>query len=128
MQLWNTFGKVAVVAIGAYFGYGFYKSGWFTRPPMPPNSFSLSFSSGFRAILVDMPNEFFSREYIAYPADVPHYLNDAWSFCRAPTEEELQLFLTDGRWTSGERLDAMCTLDVDGTIVFRGAIVTVPRL
>lgn len=121
----------AVVAYAAYSGHDAYRAGLFTRPKMPDGAFSLSFKSGFRAILIDVTNEKRTRRYLATPRkDVPFYLSDTWSLCYPPDEEEkryLEGFLKSRNFP-GERLEAVCKIKVDNESIERGLITSVPNL
>lgn len=123
---------VAFVAI-AYVSYGIYdgyRAGYFTRPPMPEGAFSLSYKNGLRGILVGIPEEKSTRRYLAHALEVPFYLEDAWSFCYPPTEEEQQYmsaFMKIEDWP-GARFEAICRIEVDNDIVVRGLIASVPKL
>jgi len=97
---------------------------------MPPGSFSISFKNGLRAILVDVPNERDTRRYFGFPVEVPFYLEDVWSFCSPPSDEEaaqVQQFMAQ-RDFPGERFEAVCRIQVDDETVVRGLITTVPKL
>jgi hypothetical protein len=126
-------GRAVVVAVLGFTGYAVwvtYQAGYFSRPEMPEGAFSMSFKSGFRAIIVDVPDQQETRRYFGFPADVPHYLEDAWSTCSPPTEEErasADQFIAE-RNMPGERFEAICRLQVDDDLVTRGLITSVPRL
>jgi len=119
----------AIVAGAAYLAYYEYRAGYFTRPPMPEGAFSLSYPSGFRAIMVDVPNERETRRYLGLPSEVPFYLSDAWSFCYPPSKEEQeQVAVTlKERNRPGERAEAVCKIKVDGNPIVRGVVTSVPR-
>ena len=119
---------ILLLAGVAYVGYDYYKGGFYSRPPMPEGAFSISYKGGFRAILVGLPNERDSRRYIGFPQEVPFYLKETWSFCEAPTKAEEAKFLRDFPQRPGERFEAVCKIDVDGDVVVRGLITTVPKL
>ena len=120
---------VAIIGHFAYEGYrDYYKLGLDTRPEMPPGAFSMSFKSGLRAILVGVPNERDTRRYFGFPAEVPFYLEDAWSFCTPPTEEYAAEFLAKRGNNPGERFEAVCRIQVDDDEVVRGVITSVPKL
>lgn len=131
MGKWVGWGIVA--AIIAYVGYEFqnaYRAGYFTRPPVPEGAFSLSYKNGLRGIMVGIPDETASRRYLGFKAEVPFYLEEAWSFCRSPTEDEQQnvsAFMGHRDWP-GERFEAVCEIEVDGANVVRGWITSVPKV
>jgi len=122
---------LAAVLIGVGFtAYDSYKYGYHTRPKMPDGAFSLSYKSGLRGILVDVPDEKENRRYLGYPMDVPFYLKESWSFCRPPQENEkaqASEFMEKRDWP-GERFEAVCKIDVDNKTVIRGLITSVPRI
>jgi hypothetical protein len=118
------------VAYGAYGAYDFYKAGYLTRPEMPEGSFSFSFVTGFRAILLGVPNEKDTRRYFGFPQEVPFYLKDAWSFCSPPQGDDIAMaekFIND-RDMPGERFEVVCKVTADDDVVVRGVITSVPRL
>ncbi len=122
-----------VLAAGGYFAYGvydYYMAGLHTRPEMPPGAFSVSYKNGLRGILVDLPDEKATRRYLGVPMEVPFYLEESWSWCKAPTQEEsarAEPFMAERNWP-GRRLEAVCKITVEGQEVIRGLIVTVPRV
>lgn len=120
----------AVICCGGYGVYDAYRAGLFTRPNMPEGAFSVSYKSGLRGILVDLPNEKATRRYLGFPRDVPFYLQYAWSFCRPPSEGEQQdvSAFMEGRNWPGERFEAVCKIEVDDKVVVRGLITSVPKL
>lgn len=124
---------IIVVAGLGVVGYGYYdyrKAGLHLRPEMPPGAFSISYKNGLRAIIVDVEDEQETRRYFGYPFEVPFYLEDAWSFCSPPEGNEIaeaERWL-EGTYQPGMRIDAICKLDVDGQVVVRGLITSVPRL
>ncbi|KWV56675.1 hypothetical protein AS026_33035 [Rhizobium altiplani] len=120
----------AIVTAGSWWAYEAYRAGNFARPTMPEGAFSLSYPSGLRAIMVNIPNERKTRRYMGFPSDVPFYLEKAWSFCSPPnTKEQKQLDETmKVRDLPGARIEAVCKIKVDGNSVVRGVITSVPRL
>lgn len=130
MRKWNILFVVVVLSYAAYAAWDYFRAGLHTRPTMPDGAFSLSFASGLRAILVDVPDQRDSRRYFGYPLEVPFYLEDAWSICSPPTEEEqpeATAFL-EAQDFPGSRFEVVCRIQVDDETVIRGVIVTVPRL
>ncbi len=124
---------MGLVAVACFVGYGIYdyfRAGLHTRPEMPQGAFSISFKTGFRAILVDVPNERDTRRYFGYPAEVPFYLEDAWSICSPPTsdEEPEAVAFMEAQDFPGARFEVVCRIQVDDETVIRGVITTVPRL
>lgn len=131
--MWKWIGRVLVVAVVAFVGYGaydYYRADLHTRPDMPPGAFSISYKNGMRAILVGVPNEKETRRYFGYPAEVPFYIQEAWAFCTPPEEDEKQAtahFIKESN-KPGERFEAVCRIQVDEETVVRGYITSVPRL
>ena len=131
--MWKWAGRILFVAVIAWCGlaaYDYYRKGYHTRPDMPPGAFSISYKNGLRAILVDLPNEQGSRRYFGFPYEVPFFLEEVWSFCTPPSDEEaVQLAdVIESRDWPGERVEAVCKIEVDKEIVVRGYITTVPKL
>lgn len=127
-------GILSVILMGlgytAYQSYDAYKGGYFTRPEMPEGAFSLSYKSGLRGILVDVPEEKRTRRYLGIPLKVPFYLQDTWSWCYPPTKEyaaQVDDFMADRDWP-GQRFEALCKIMVDGKEVERGIIISVPLM
>jgi hypothetical protein len=131
--MWKWIGGAMLLGAAGFVGWGVYDyrmAGLHTRPDMPPDAFSISYKSGLRAILVDVPDERETRRYFGYPADVPFYLEDAWAFCSPPEFQEVawaEGWLEEAN-QPGMRVEAICRIDVDGETVIRGIITTVPRL
>lgn len=126
--MWKWVIGLLVCAGVGYVAYDYYRADLHRRPDMPEGAFSISYKNGLRAILVGVPNERETRRYFGFPADVPFYLEDAWSFCTPPTEMEVKEFESKRNQNPGERLEAICRIDVDGDVVVRGLITTVPKL
>lgn len=124
---------IVLLAAGGYIAYGAYDyhmAGYHTRPDMPEGAFSLSYKSGLRGILIDLPNEKATRRYLGVPMEVPFYLEESWSWCHAPTQEEIARaapIMAERNWP-GHRLEAVCKITVEGQELVRGLIVTVPRV
>ena len=121
---------VAVLGYGGYAVWDYYRGGYFSRPEMPEDAFSISYKNGLRAILVNVQDQRETRRYFSYPLDVPFYLKDTWSLCSPPTQDELpnaEKFISD-RNMPGERFEVVCRIQVDNDVVIRGLISSVPRL
>ena len=113
-----------VIVFAGYAGWDHYKAGFHNLPDLPDGAFPISFKSGLKAVVVDIPNERETRRYFGFPLEVPYYLEDVWSFCRPPTEEELadaEKFIAD-RNMPGERFEAVCKIKADKDVVVRGLI------
>ena len=125
-------GRIVLAGVAAVLGYAvydYYAADLHLRPDMPEGAFSLSFTDGPRVILQDMEDESFTRRYLARSyKSTPEWYRQSWSFCTAPSEAELAE--AQGRIASspGMRLDAPCTLDVEGEIIPTAQIHSVSRL
>lgn len=129
MKRWIFLVALALILLGAgYVAYDYYRAGFHTRPQMPKGAFSISYENGMRSILVDVADEREARRYFGFPADVPFYLEDAWSFCRPIPRAEATKIMAYRERYPGERFEALCTIEVDDEIVIRGFISSVPRL
>ena len=132
MPKWIKGAVLALVIVGgAYVLYDAYRAGFHTRPDMPPDAFSFSYKNGLRAILVNVPNEKATRRYFGTPMQVPFYLEDVWTFCYPPSNDEdkrqAEAFIEKRNWP-GERFEAVCKITVDNELVVRGVITSVPKL
>ncbi len=133
----------------AFWAYDAYRAGLLSLPDLPDGAYFVSYKNGFRAIVLDAavpdaigddaPKYFRSlgvanrdRKYLGVPFDVQPWFEDAWSWCKSPTEEEkAELERTPDdfkRTVENARFEAVCRIDVDGTDVVRGLIFSVPRL
>ncbi len=125
-------GRIFLLAVVGFFGYvayDEYRAGTLTRPEMPEGAFSLSFRDGPRYIVEGIPDEQFERNYIArYPKDIPPWFSDSWSFCKPPTDDEAKTINDAVNPGPGMRLDAVCELNADGTIIPTGYVYSVPNL
>ncbi|WP_417249642.1 hypothetical protein [Celeribacter sp.] len=140
---------VVIVGVVGYVAYDSYRSGYFNLPDFDENSYAISFKSGLRGIVVDpdipeqnlKQSDFFrrlhlvdkERRYLGVPFDVPAWFEDAWAICETPSGEQIEWVdqTMPENWAqslSGARLDAFCTLQVDGKVMPRGLIYSVPRL
>jgi hypothetical protein len=129
--MWKWIKRGLLIFILGYVGWGafdYYRAGYHTLPPMPEGAFPLSYANGLRAIMVGLPDETDSRRYFGYPLEVPFYLQEAWATCKAPTEVEIGEIEAQKPNRPGERIEAVCRIEVDGDIVVRGFITTVPKL
>ncbi len=117
---------IALLAPGIY---DYYQRGYHTLPDMAAGAWPINFTNGGRAIMVDIPNELDKRKYLETPmADVPSWFEDAWSFCKKPTDEEEKQINEVAPPDRGMRLDAFCSIDADGEIIPTAIIYSVPRL
>lgn len=127
-----------------------YRAGYFHLPDVPEGALLISYKNGFRAMVVGLEVDdqtvaerppFFrrlnqadrNRKYLGFPAEVPSWFEGAWSTCEPATDaerEELYRSFSDDvkRSAAGARIDAICTLDVDGQKMLRGIILSVPAL
>lgn len=119
---------ILILAGLGYLAYDSFRAGFHARPKMSDGAFSISYKNGMRAILVGVPNEQDTRRYFGFPAKVPHYLEDAWSFCTPSNEEYAADFLTNRGNNPDERFEAICQIQVDDDEVIRGFITSVPKL
>lgn len=117
----------AIIGFVAYGAYTYVAGGYLTRPELPPGAFSFSFNSGLKAIALDIPEERQTRKYLGVPFDVPSHAEDAWAMCKRPSPEEAARVLKETNMGADSRLDAICTVEVDGATLRRGAIFSVPR-
>lgn len=125
MGLFTRLVGLAVIGFGSYAIWDGWKAGYFSLPDnVPENATKMSFTNGLRAIILDPVNEK-KRKYLGLPAEVPKWYKDSWSFCEAP-KGEVPFKLPDVG--PGSRLEAICTLDVDGEKIVRGLIYSVPRI
>lgn len=140
-------GVLGLVSLGAFDSY---RGGYFDLPDVPDGTLLISFKNGLRAMVVGLEVDdptvaerapFFrrlthadkDRKFLGFPAEVPSWFEDAWSTCVPATDaerEELHRSFSDDvkRSAAGARIDAICTLDVDGQKMLRGVILSVPKL
>lgn len=117
----------AVVGFVTYGAHTYFDQGYHTRPDLPKGAFSFTFNSGFRAIALDIPQERDTRRYLGVPFDVPPEAEDEWSMCKRPSTQEAAEVLEGVDMPRGSRLDAVCTIEADGSTLRRGAIFSVPK-
>lgn len=121
---------VSTISLISFSLYDYYRADLHTRPEMPEGAFSISYKNGLRVIIVNVPNERDRRRYFGTPFKVPFYLENTWSFCEPPKlneEMEANKILQERNWP-GERLDAICKIEIENEIVLRGLITSVPNL
>ncbi len=119
---------VSVLGFGGYVAYDFYKADFHNMPAHPENSFALPFTIGLKAIVIDQGPRDRNRRYIGATFKVPSWMEDTWSFCYAPTEEEEQAVRSsEDQDLNHARLVAFCTVDIDGKKIPRGAVYSVPK-
>lgn len=120
---------IGVLAIGGYAAYEYYAAGYHTRPEVPEGAFSVSYPSGLRGVVLDLPEDK-TRRYLGMPLKVPSYLEKTWSLCRPPLREEAPevLQFMESRDLPGARFEAICEIELDGDVVTRGVLISVPRV
>jgi hypothetical protein len=119
---------VGILGLGGYAAYDYYEADFHTMPPHPENSFPLSFTFGIKAIVIDQGPEDKNRRYLGASFKVPHWMEETWSFCYAPTEkEDKAVRKAEHADLNHARLDAFSTVDVDGKKIPRGAVYSVPK-
>lgn len=142
-------GFLGYCSYSGYQYYQYYRAGYFSLPELPDGAYVASFDNGLRAIVLDAEVEDHSadtnpkflrslavanpsRRYIGSTFKVERWFEDAWSWCKAPTDEDrvmLEQMPEDFlRVHEHSRFEAVCTINVDGTEVLRGLIFSVPRL
>lgn len=120
---------VVIVGSGLWSAYDYYRHGYWTRPDMPPGSFSLIFGNGTRLIVTGVKHESETRKYISRRYNkVPTYYQDAWAFCEPLSAEEVAAVNT--RWppSPGARFEAFCSLKADGEEIPVALLYSVPKL
>ena len=121
---------IIILGGGGYVAYDSYMAGHHTRPDMPEGAFSVSYKSGLRGIVVDVPDEKATRRYLGVTMEVPFYLENTWSWCYPATEEDsakVAHFMAERDWP-GQRFEAVCKITVEGKEILRGLIISVPRV
>jgi hypothetical protein len=141
---------LAVIGYGGYEVYNYHRAGYFDLPELPTGAYTLSFSSGLRAIVLDakvsdnhnadapalmrslsLANP--DRRYIGLPYDVAPWFEKVWSKCTAPTDDEKKYFedpMPEKMKNDliGARFEAVCYIDVEGgERLARGLIYSVAR-
>jgi hypothetical protein len=140
---------LGILGYVSYSAYDFQRRGYLSLPDIPDGAYTLSFKNGLRAIVLDADvtethladsSKYFrllilanrDRSYIGFPTEVQPWFEDAWSWCKPPTEQEkasLELMPDDfKRQVENTRFEAVCRIDVDGQDIVRGLIFSVPRL
>lgn len=140
---------IGVIGFLGFAAFQSYQKGYFSMPYMPEGSYAYSRKDGMRGIILnaevsdpmtDMP-KFFRRIVLANPHrryfDVPFvvapWLEDVWSICISPSEDERVEFQQSmseelKKSLAYARFDAVCRIDVDGEEVLRGLLYSVPKL
>jgi len=141
---------LGVIGSAGYAAYDLHRAGYFTMPELEEDQYWMSLKNGFRLIVTDedvaMPSvandpKFVrtlnranpDRRYLGIPLEGAYWLEDAWSICRAPSPEEqsgIQNNIPEDWQTtlSNARLERLCEVDVDGEMLPRGLLFSVPRL
>lgn len=144
-----------LVLLGVVGSVGFalfdsYRAGYFEIPDLEPNEYPVSFKSGLRAIVIDpevsnnthadapkffrrLANANDKRRYIGVPMNVAYWLEDVWSYCPAPTEEEKRDYRANlpKDWQDVlefARLEGVCWINVEGEKVLRGLVYSRPAM
>lgn len=140
---------LCVVGVAGYSTFSLYQKGLFDIPDMPEGAYAFSRGS-FRGIVFDqevsnprgVERSKFGRQlvyvnperrYLSVPYEVPSWLEDAWSICTRPADNEsaaLEQSMPDSlkRNLVGARLDAVCRISVEGEEVLTGLLYSVPKL
>lgn len=127
-----------------------YRGGYFQIPDLKPNEYPVSFKAGLRAIVIDpevtnssyaeapkffrrLANANDERVYIGVAMNVAHWLEDVWSYCPAPTDEERNGYRASlpEDWKDAlkfARLEGVCWIDVEGEKVLRGLVYSRPAM
>lgn len=134
--MWKWLLTAGLLAGLGYLGYDYYEykqayreAGFDTMPVLQAGEFPVSFqASGFRGVMRGLEDERDSRKYLGYPADVPKWYEESWSYCRAPSDEERRGFLQAVDIGPGGRFDAICEINADGEVFVRGWVISVPDL
>lgn len=128
-RIWfNRIAGLAFAGVGLFSAYAYFSAGYHKLPDIPDGAFPLSFKNGFRAILQDIPDQRNTRKYLGYPLDAPFWAKEAWSYCKRPTKTEQEQILNSFELDPGSRLEAICSIQVDNELIYRGFVVSVPRL
>jgi hypothetical protein len=117
----------AIIGFVAYGAYTYFAESYHTRPQLPEGAFSISFNSGLRAVVLDIPPERKTRRYLGVPFEVPDSVESVWSWCKRPSADVAAEVLKQTDMGPGSRLDAVCMAELDGATLRRGAIFSVPR-
>ena len=121
---------LAVLALVGFLGYvgyeDYYLGDFHNAPDTGESGFSLSYKSGFKAAMKDIPKDN-NRRYLGYPnPKTPSVYEDSWSICRTPTELESSNFAGRAEKIPGERLEGICEIDADGDVFIRGWVSSIP--
>ncbi|MEY1556855.1 hypothetical protein AB3Y40_14585 [Yoonia sp. R2331] len=116
---------LVVLGVVGWLGYDVYKMGLHTRPSMPEGAFSLSFTNGYRVIVIDQETVEPDRRYSARNFDLPEWILKGWSICRPASDDQRNN--AEGL-TIGHRLEAICELEIDDELVQTGILTSRPNL
>ena len=141
--------SVLFLASCAYTAYIYYAKGYNTLPDLPDGACLSVFDNGLRAIVLQ-PNvkdpsqcsgSWFERrlflvdrerKYLAIALDVQEWMEDAWSWCKPPTDQDRarldSVSEEQKRVLANMRFEAVCRVSVDGNEIERGLLFSVPRL
>jgi hypothetical protein len=121
---------IVILSFGGYTAYRYVGAGYHTRPEVPEGAFSVSFPSGLRGVVVDLPDDRARRRYLGVALEVPSYLEKTWSWCRPPTtaDNPQVVQFMESRDLPGARFEAICEIVLDGDLVTRGLLISVPRV
>jgi hypothetical protein len=126
-----------------------YQKGYFNMPDMPEGAYVYSRKDGMRGIVLNaevsrpatnLPKYFrqinvanTERRFFGIPFEVTSWLEDVWSVCTPPSKQERvdfpKVFSESVKQDLAyARFDAVCRIDVDGEIILRGLLYSIPKL
>ena len=125
--------KILCLGITCFIIYAYYdyrRAGFHTIPEdIPEGAYPISFKTGLRAIMIDVPDVAPKRVFRGYALEVDSYLEDVWSYCTPFSGEAAEAFLAkNANWLGvGEKPEATCLIQVDDEEVMRGFITSRPN-
>lgn len=128
--MWKWLLVAAIVGGGAWSAYDAHLHAVFDVPEdMPDGAWTFASRSGFRAILIDIPDDRENRAYRAYPnSKTPEWFIKTWATCRPISDAQLSAILAaPGTKQPGLRWEALCEIEADGDRFVRGWIASTPR-